>query len=291
MKVLVSLLFIWGISISLFSQEDIPIDNSLGQDSETIIDKVFPTIVVYNFPTSTVLRKGEVKLYLAHRMGKLGTGIDGLYGLYQANSRIGFDLGLNKIITLGVGTTSQQKFFDAYVKVQLSKQSKQFPFETALYTSFIYSNIKFNVPEDQQHTWQQLSYYNQFMISQLINKKIGIQLNLAHIHKNMVKTKNDKNDIFSVGGTLNVKLNRMFYFATEYVYLPSNMKGSQDVNSHIISTGIQIHTGPRHVFQIFLSNSVGILPSTVITETYSSFFPKNLRISFNIPTTFQLFNR
>lgn len=291
MKTLVTLLFVLGISIALFSQEDIPIDNSLGQDSETKVDKVFPTIIVYNLPTSTVLRKGELKLYLAHRMGKVGTGIDGFFGLYQANSRIGFDLGMNKFITLGLGTTSQQKFFDGYAKVQLTKQSLQFPFETALYTSIIYSNIKYNVPEDQQHLWQQISYYNQFMISRLINKKIGVQLNLAHVHRNMVKTKIDKNDILSVGGTFNVKLNRMFYFATEYMYLPSNMIGSQDINSHIISTGIQIHTGPRHVFQIFLSNSVGILPSTVITETNSSFLPKNLRISFNIPTTFQLFNK
>ncbi|MCX7863230.1 MAG: DUF5777 family beta-barrel protein [Bacteroidales bacterium] len=281
------------MSFNVFSQIDsIPFDNSLEEINSSNVEKVFPTIIVYNLPTTTVLKKGEMKLYLAHRMGTLGTGVDGLFGLYQANSRIGADLGINKFVTVGIGTTSQQKYYDGYFKCQLTKQSHSFPFESAIFSSITFSNLKLNYPEQSQYLWQRIMYFNQIMLSRLIlNNKLALQLNLSHVHKNMVKTKIDRNDIFSIGSTVNLKLNRMFYLATEYMFLPSSMKGSTNMVSHIASVGVQIHTGPRHVFQIFLSNSVGILPPTVISETNSNFIPKNIRISFNIPTTFQIFNK
>ncbi len=285
------LLVILGFCIFnvLCSQEDFPIDNTIGTNQILKVDKVFPTIIVYNIPTTTILRRGEMKLYLAHRMGMLGTGIDGSFGLYQANSRIGADIGLHKKLTIGLGTTSQQKIYDGNLKYQLTKQTSKFPFESAVYLSINFSNTKFNVPDEQQFLWQRITYYNQIMFSRLINKYISMQLLLSYIHKNMVLTKRDKNDIFAFGTILNIQLNRMYYFATEYMFMPQKFILSSNVQSHIISTGIQIHTGPRHVFQIFLSNSVGILPHTVLTETTSSFVPKNIRISFNIPTTFNLF--
>ncbi len=73
------------------------------------------------------------------------------------------------------------------------------------------------------------------------------------------------------------------------MYLPKKQVVSSFAQQRVISLGVQIHTGPRHVFQIFLSNAVGILPGTIITETQQKFIPKNLRICFNIPTTFNLY--
>ncbi len=279
-----------SITLSSICQEEIPIDNSLGETSIKKVDKVFPTILVYNMSTSTVLQKGEMKLYLAHRMGTIGTGFDGAFGLYQANSRFGFDLGIVKKLVVGMGTTSQKKLFDGYVKYQLTQQSEKFPFETALYTSINYSNQKFNVPDEKQRTWQRIVYYNQFMLSRLFKGKLAVQGMVAHIHKNMVETKKDKNDLLALGAIVNVKLNRMFYFAAEYLYLPKKSVQSMDVKANAVSVGIQIHTGPRHVFQLFLSNSAGILPNNVISETTTDFKPKFLRLCFNIPTTFHLFN-
>ncbi len=270
------------------SQEDFPIDNTIGTNEVSKIDKVFPTIIVYNLPTTSVLRMGEMKLYLAHRMGTLGTGVEGSFGLYQANSRFGADFGILKNITIGIGTTSQQKLYDGCLKYQFTKQSNKIPFESAVYMSVNFSNNKLTVPNEQQFLWQRVAYYNQIMFSRQINN-MAIQLFFSHVHKNMVLTKKDKNDIFAIGTIFNIKLNQKLYFATEYIYLPKNFVISTDVQTHLISTGIQLKTGPRHVFQIFLSNSVGILPHTVVTETTTSFVPKNIRISFNIPTTFNLF--
>lgn len=278
------------ISNGLFAQDDIPIDNSFMGDAETTIEKVFPTIQVYNLPTTAVLQKGEMKLYLAHRMGVLGVGTEGLFGLYQANSRIGADLGLTKKFTIGFGSTSQQKLYDGYVKYQITKQSYVFPVEMALFTSATITTMELDYPEEKQEAWQRMSYTSELMISRAISKKLSAQLVGAVVHKNMVTSAEDKNTIFSAGGLINVKTGRKLYLAAEYMYLPKNQVTSIAVQEHILSLGIQIHTGPRHIFQIFLSNAVGAIPGTVITETQQQFIPKNLRICFNIPTTFNLYN-
>lgn len=275
--------------LGLNAQDDIPVDNSLESSNSSNVDKNFPTIQIFNLPTTTPLKKGEMKLYLAHRMGVLGTGVDGLFGLYQANSRIGADLGLMKNITIGLGSTSQQKLYDGYIKYRFLSQSSTIPVELAAITMIEYSALKLNNSDDKKAAWQRTSYFNELMLSRAFSSKFSMQLAFAHIHKNMVATKNDKNDMISLGGAVNYKTGRMIYLAAEYMYFPKNQVNSIVVQQHILSLGIQIHTGPRHVFQIFLSNAAGILPGTVLTETTQKLRLNNLRISFNIPTTFNIF--
>ncbi|NSW46545.1 MAG: hypothetical protein HPY79_12095 [Bacteroidales bacterium] len=271
------------------AQDDIPVDNSLSDNDNSKVEKIFPTIQIFNLPTTTLLPKGEMKLYLAHRMGVMGTGLDGLFGLYQANSRFGADLGLNRFLNIGIGSTSQQKLYDGYLKTRIIKQSNKFPLEISAFTSIAISALKPNYPEDKQATWQQVFYTNELLFSRAFSNRFSGQLAFAHVHKNMVATAKDKNDIISFGGALNLKTGRMIYLAAEYMYLPANQVVSTEAQQHIVSLGVQIHTGPRHVFQIFLSNAVGIVPGTVLTETQQKFTPKNLRICFNIPTTFNIF--
>lgn len=271
------------------SQDDIPVDNSLLNTDNSKVEKIFPTIQIFNFQTTTLLPKGEMKLYLAHRMGVIGTGASDLFGLYQANSRFGADLGINRFFNIGIGSTSQQKLYDGYIKARFIKQSNKFPFEVSLLTSIAISALKPFYPEDKQAVWQQVFYTNELLLSHAFSNRFSGQLAFAHVHKNMVATAKDKNDIVSFGGALNLKTGRMLYIAAEYMYLPDNQIVSVKSQQHILSLGVQIHTGPRHVFQIFLSNAVGIVPGTVITETQQKLIPKNLRISFNIPTTFNLF--
>ncbi len=289
MKKIIYTFLLASFSSFIFAQDDIPVDNTLIGESNEIVEKVFPTIQIFNLPTTTMLKKGEMKLYLAHRMGILGTGADGLFGLYQANSRIGADLGLNKFITIGIGSTSQQKLYDAYLKARIIRQTNKFPLEVSVFISIANSAMKLNYPDKKQAPWQRTFYTNELMLSRAFTQKLSIQLAFAHVHKNMVKTSDDKNDIISYGGAISLKTGRMIYLAAEYMYLPKNQIKSIEVQQHILSFGIQIHTGPRHVFQIFLTNAAGIVPGTILTETTQNLMPKNLRISFNIPTTFNIY--
>jgi hypothetical protein len=277
------------LSYSSLSQNDIPIVENLGDDDHEVVDKTFPAIRIYNLPTTDVLTKGEMKLYLAHRMGQIGTGFDGLYGLYTANSRIGADLGLLKSITIGIGSTSQQKLFDGYFKILLLRQSKgASPVSVGIFSDATISFAEKSYSETQ--TWQKMSYTSELMVSHLFSDKFSAQWMLGWVHKNMVISAKDKNDILATGLAADLKTGRKIHLAFEYVFLPPHQIHSIKTTRHIVSLGIQIHSGPRHVFQIFLSNSSGINEENVLSETTDHFSFKTIRICFNIPTTFKLYN-
>jgi hypothetical protein len=289
MKLLYSAIIGLFFSYSAFSQNDIPLVDNLGDEDHEVVDKTFPAIRIYNLPTTDVLAKGEMKLYLAHRMGQIGTGFDGLYGLYTANSRIGSDLGLLKSITIGIGSTSQQKLFDGYFKVLLLRQRKgASPVSVGMFSDATISFAEKSYPETQ--TWQKMSYTSELMISRLFSERISAQWMFGVVHKNMVVSAKDKNTIWATGLAADFKTGRKIHLAFEYVFLPRHQVHSVKTTRHIISAGIQIHSGPRHVFQIFLSNSTGINEMNVVSETTDHFSFKTIRICFNIPTTFKIFN-
>lgn len=276
---------------SVYAQDSIPIVDDFGEDSP-IIDKTFPTIQIFNLPTTDVLPKGEMKLYIGHRMGELSTGIDGLFGLFTANSRIGADLGLLKHLTIGFGSTSQQKIYDGYVKYRIIQQGNhKMPITISIFSDISATFAEKTYPDGKDELWRKLSYFSSLMLSRKFSERYAAQASVAVIHKNMVASTDDKNTMYSVGIAMNYKLSRMWYLAGEFNYFPSDQIKSYQVSNKQISLGFQLHTGPRHVFQFFLSNSGGLNENTVITETmhHKKMALNHLRICFNIPTTFKLF--
>ena len=285
--VLIALFF----SLNTFSQNDIPIVEDFGDEESEgeVVEKTFPAIRIFNLHTTDLLPKGEMKVYIAHRMGQIGTGIDGLYGLNTANSRIGADLGLIKKVTLGIGATSQQNLYGGYLKTVLVRQtSGASPVSIGLLGDATLSFAKNNYPESE--TWQKMSYTSQMMVSHYSKIGLSVQGMFGIVHKNMVKSADDKNTMLVTGLAANYKIGRKMHLAFEYTYFPKNQVLSTKVSEHILSLGVQIQTGPRHVFQIFISNSGGINEKNVFTETSNDFNFDTIRICFNIPTTFKLYH-
>ena len=276
-----------GLHIS--AQDEIPLMDDFDGE-ETIVEKVFPAIQIFNLHTTNVLSTGDMKLYIGHRMGEVNSGSEGFYGLYTANSRIGADIGLTKKITVGVGTTSQQKIFDAYGKLSLVHQgSHNVPVSVALLSNVAIKTAKLPYPEKEIETWQKLNYYSSVMIARKVSDRFSVQGMAAVIHRNMVPKATEKNTIFATGASANLKLSRVWHLAGEYVYVPEKQINPATSTPHIVSLGVQIQTGPRHVFQIFFSNSGGLNEFNTLTATQKNFSFNSVRFCFNIPTTFKIF--
>lgn len=277
------------LSTHMFAQDGIPVVDDFGEE-ESIVENVFPAIQIFNLHTTSVLSAGDMKLYIGHRMGEISSGTEGLYGLYTANSRIGADIGFTKKFTFGVGTTSQQKIFDAYGKYSIVHQGNfKVPVSIAFLSNIAIKTAKQAYPEDQIETWQKLSYYSSLMVSRKVTKNFSVQGMAAVIHRNMVPKANDKNTIFATGVSVNYKINRHWHLAGEYVFVPEEQISSTSVTPHIVSLGVQLQTGPRHVFQIFFSNSGGLNEFNTFTATQKAFSLNSIRFCFNIPTTFKFF--
>ena len=273
------------------AQDDIPLDTTLNGNSENIVDKTFPAIQIFNHPTTDALPRGEMKLYLGHRMGEIGTGIDGLFGLYTANSRFGADVGLLNNVTVGIGSTSQQQLFDGYAKWLIIKQGwKKMPVSIAVFSDATIATGDLGYPSDAKiETWQRLSYTTEIMFSRKFCDRFSAQLMASYVHRNMTSTINDKNEVFAAGVAANIKITNVWNIAAEYSYVPKGQVDLEGFRSSQLSVGVQIHTGPRHVFQLFFSNSGGINENTVLTQSTGGKGLKHLRLCFNIPTTFKIF--
>lgn len=291
MKQRLILISILLCTFSLFAQDDIPLDTTLNNSSDQIVDQTFPAIQIFNHPTTDVLPRGEMKLYLGHRMGEIGTGIDGLFGLYSANSRFGVDLGILKNVTIGLGSTSQSKLYDGYAKWLMVKQGwKNMPVSIGVFTNATIATGDLGYPSDAKvETWQRLSYTTELMFSRKFCDRFSAQLMASYVHRNMTSTINDKNGVFAAGVAANIKITNVWNIAAEYSYVPKGQVDLEGFRSSQLSIGVQIHTGPRHVFQLFFSNSGGINENTVLTQSTGGKGLKHLRLCFNIPTTFKIF--
>jgi hypothetical protein len=288
-KILLFIALLWAIPT--FAQDDIPLDTTITSESDNIVDHTFPAIQIFNHPTTDVLRTGEMKLYIGHRMGEVGTGVNGLFGLYSANSRIGADVGIFKSVTIGIGSTSQSKLYDAYGKWLIVKQGwKKMPVSIAIFTNATIEAGDMGYPSDVKvENWQRMNYTSELMFSRKFSDRISAQLMAAYIHRNMVATINDKNGVFAAGVAANFKITDVWHIAAEYNYVPDGQIDLVGFRNSQLSIGVQIHTGPRHVFQLFFSNSGGINENTVLTQSTGEKGLKHLRLCFNIPTTFKIF--
>ena len=75
------------------------------------------------------------------------------------------------------------------------------------------------------------------------------------VHKNLVPTSADHNDIFTLGGGGRMKISNHVSINAEYHHIFKGQVASSKVYDSF-STGVDIETG-GHVFQIFLTNSEG----------------------------------
>jgi len=266
------------------------IDNLLSKNTKIeFANNILPCIRNFNFHNTQSLNKGIMRLYVGHRMGEISGGNKTLFGLYSANVRIGADLGINKNLTFGLGTTSQQRIHDFYFKYKLISQSNIFPFNVSLVSNLAIRNHNPTFPQERTEFWQKLKYFHAISFSQNIKKNFNYQVFLALIHKNMVATPKDKNTIFAVGTSAFYKINRNFSLAAEYSLMPKSQASSTSISPHVLSFGMIYRKGPRHVFQIFFTNSPNQNEYSIITETTQKLSFNNIRLSFNLPTNIKVF--
>ena len=76
----------------------------------------FKSSRVINGHSMEMLGKGVLDVRILHRFGPVNNGLKEFFGLDQASMRLGFDYGIGTNLTAGIGRTSVNKEFDAFLK-------------------------------------------------------------------------------------------------------------------------------------------------------------------------------
>lgn len=246
---------------------------------------------IINGHSVETLKEGEMECIISHRFGRINGGGYELFGLDQATIRIGLDYGFKNWLMIGMGRSSLGKHYDGYLKARILRQGADnsgFPFSVTAFTSTAANTLRSPSPEEPIQFQSRWSFANQVLIARKFGERFSMQLMPTHIHYNLVDTRLDKNDVYSIGIAGKFQLTKMMGFTAEYYYnLPDQLPANRE-NS--LAIGFDINTG-SHVFQLHFTNSSGMIEKAFIGETTGSWGNGDIQFGFNMVRTFKLKGR
>jgi hypothetical protein len=233
--------------------------------------------------------KGNMLFLITHHFGAINSGYENLYGLKQATIRLGLEYGLTDRIGFGVGLNTYMNTWDGFLKWKILRQStgaKRMPLTLSLFANTAIYTTKWEVPERQNYFTSRMSYCFELLIARKFGQRLSLQLMPAMVHKNLVETAADKNNIFTLGAGGRFKVSKRVSINAEYYYLFKNQVVSTKVYNSL-SVGVDIETG-GHVFQIFLTNSEGEFEEAFLTNTQGQWSTGTFYLGFNISRIFTI---
>lgn len=241
---------------------------------------------IINGQSVEVPGKSDLNFFISHRFGQINQGIYTFFGLDQGTTRFGFEYGLGDIASISAGRSNLNKTYDLGIKLIVLRQQtgpKNIPVTVSVYSSAFIETLKWAIPERDNLFSSRFSYVSQILIARKFNQKLSLQVSPSYIHKNLVPTPDDQNNIYSVGLGGRYKIGRKFSLNGEYFYvLPGK---TADDNSNSMSIGFDIEAA-GHVFQLHLTNSQPMFARGFITETTGEWTEGDIYFGFNIYRVF-----
>lgn len=286
---MLAFIFITQVNSNLHAQDNLM--DLFGEEPETVDYETatFKTTRLVLGQSIENPAPGVLMFLIQHHFGKLNSGAYELWGLDQANIRLGFEYGINDRLAIGIGRSSYKKTFDGFVKGKIFRQStgaKDMPLSLTYFGSISLNSLKWAEPERENYFSSRLAFTHQLLIARKFSPGLSFQITPTLVHKNLVATEEDKNDIFATGFGGRVKLTNRVSFNAEYWYVfPDQIVSQPSDNS--FSIGFDIETG-GHVFQLFCTNSDPIFESGFITETAGEWANGDIYFGFNISRVFTI---
>ncbi|HET6768387.1 MAG TPA: DUF5777 family beta-barrel protein [Chitinophagaceae bacterium] len=275
------------ISTSLLQAQD----ESLLKDLETetpkkeYITNAFKSSRVINGHSMELIGKGVLDFRILHRFGTVNQGVNELFGLDDASMRMGFDYGLGKNLTIGIGRTTFKKELDGFVKWRAVRQAVGgSPFSWVLVTGMSVFTFKNTDPQKEISFSSRAGYYYQSIFGRKFTEKFSLQLSPTLVHRNEVEA-GDVNDIWSLGIGGRLKVSKRTAVVIDYFPVLNHPKNS--TNKDAVSIGFDIETG-GHVFQLHFSNTTGMNERAFITDTQNSWGKGEIRFGFNLSRVFTI---
>lgn len=281
------------ISGNVYSQD---LDALLNAETKPTVDyttATFKASRIINGHSIEQMKKKQLDFRISHRFGTLNSGVYGLWGLDQSVIHFSLEYGLTNWLMVGAGRGSMNKTYDSFAKFRLLRQSsgvKWMPASLSYFTSIELNTLKFPTrPEGASNYFSsRIAYIHQLLIARKFNERLSFQLSPTFIHRNLVKSELDQNDIYSMGASARYKLSKRLAVNAEYYYTYNpNAKFLETRYYNSASVGLDIETG-GHVFQIMLTNSQGMREGSFIPQTTDNWLDKGIHLGFNISRVFAL---
>ena len=253
------------------------------EEGPVYMSYLFKGTKVVNGQSVELPAKGVLQFNIQHRFGPLNSGLYNMYGLDFSQVRLSFDYGIKDWFSVCLGRSSSLKTVDLNSKIRLSRQVKEgFPFTIVGNSAIYFKQWLDSEGKDENFLLiNQLSYVNQLLIANKINRNFTLQFSPTIVHYNLIKSsENSVNDKYALGIGSRYKITKRISVNIEY-FNQLNDK----ISNNVLSLGFDIETG-GHIFQLHLSNSLAMIDSEFITSTNGEWLNGDIYFGFNISRVF-----
>jgi len=257
-----------------------------GEEEQTYTTATFKTTRIINLQSVENAAAGVMDFRISHRFGFINSGAYDLFGLDQALMRFGLEYGVTDRLMVGAGRSNVNKAYDSFLKYKILRQGSgkhNIPISLSYFASAVCNTVRWADPSRDNYFSSRMQYTHQLLIARKFNNDLSLQLTPTLVHKNLVPTLKDRNDILAMGFGGRYKLTQRFSVNGEYIYVLPNQITSTYYNS--LSLGVDIETG-GHVFQLHLTNSTSMLEPGFITESVGQWKNGGIHFGFNVSRVF-----
>lgn len=280
-KILLSLLLIYSFS---FSQENLLKELESQNEYKTTNNfSAFKAIKIVNNQSTKQASEKELYLYVSHRFGSIDEGINTLFGLDIANTKIELLYGLTNNLQIGFSRESFKKTYSLNAKYNITTQSSRLPINSSLYLSYNYNSL---LDQDIYPTLSNSDrnlFFSQLLLSKNFSDKISLQLSPTYAKRGFNETIFEQENNIILGLASSYRITNRLAFNIEY---SANLDRPEiSPFNDVLSFGIDIETG-GHVFQLLFSNTQTIDNVSVMTDAEGSWRDGKIYFGFNILRVF-----
>ncbi|MEZ4776697.1 MAG: DUF5777 family beta-barrel protein [Bacteroidia bacterium] len=269
--------------------------NDMEEETTNYAFATFKSVRIVNAHSIELPAAGVLQLIISHRFGRINDGAYQFFGLDQANMRLGFEYGITRWLNVGVGRSNVNKTYDSFVKVKFFRQSsgkRVMPFSVVGVSGIQANTLYWADPDRVNYFSSRLSYSHQLLIARKFNEALSFQVMPTMIHRNLVATRAEDNDVFAVGAGGRVKITPSMSINCEYFYILDIPGYRYTANNfqNSLSLSFDIETG-GHVFQLMFTNSRGMTENLFVAETTGDWANGDIYFGFNLARVFTVSNK
>lgn len=282
------------LSITAWSQDDLMKELEQSKKPETNYAlQTFKCTRIINGQSVETKGKGELEFIFSHRFGTLNEGSYGAWGFDSyALVRLGLEYGVSDRFGVGIGRvfSGDNKMVDLYGRYKVMQQStgeKNFPVTITAIGTLTYQAAN-NPNSPFISSSDRLGYVLEILFARKFSSKFSAQISPIFVHRNAVVQVMENNDDYALAIAARYKVTKSVAIVGEYTPRLNTHTNSPYYDA--AGLGVDIETG-GHVFQLLFTNSLGLNPQQVVTQTDGNISDGGVHFGFNITRTFQLTKR
>ncbi len=273
-----------------YGQNSAELPKAEEETEEEDVTATFKSTRIINGHSIERMKKNQLEFRISHRFGRLNSGSYELFGLDQSVIHFSLEYGLTNWLEVGLGRGSFEKTFDGFAKASILRQTtggdRNIPVHLSFLSSVEVNGLKWDDPATTHYFSSRLTYVQQILIARKFSNSFSLQLSPTFIHRNLVAEAVEPNDLYALGIGARYKLSKRLSLNGEYFYVYRGAENQGSVKYYDpLAIGIDIETS-GHVFQIMLTNSLGMREGGFIGKTNGQWTDGDVHLGFNISRTF-----